>query len=200
MIKYCIIGFLGVLLFSSCEKSKLNAKEYKEWYSENDNSLESEKRIGEFIYKLKYLPVEAIILEAIKNNPEVTRDELLKIQEEQKDIQTFLFRIELDIKGADPMKYQLKDQIEYQKRVEYYSFIVKNDIFLVDGNDTLPCIIHHFERYYGSAPYLNLMVGFKGTSNCNDKKLIYNDIVFNNGIIKLTINKEEIENIPELTI
>ena len=56
----------------------------------------------------------------------------------------------------------------------------------------------HFERYYGSAPYINLMIGFENKNNVCDKTIIFNDIVFNNGIIKLTIKKEAIESIPEL--
>jgi hypothetical protein len=86
---------------------------------------------------------------------------------------------------------------------------VQEDFFLLEGKDTLPCRISHFERAYGLQPKAKIVLAFdkrktylKKTDEKtdSDKTLIFYDKVFGAGIVKLRIEKDVLNSIPQLKL
>lgn len=191
------------MLLFGCEKKFLSPKEYLGWVENPSHGLTNSKQIGEIEYSLAFLPVNYLVLKDI-GTTEVLSPALFKEKKKKKEgLQYYLLKINLLGNKGDLLHYKINNENEYYSRAEYYSFSVQSDLQLVDGHDTLPCVLFHFENNYSLTPYIQLLMGFSNTGknrNDNDIRVIFDDKVFNNGKIILNINKEKTTNIPDLII
>jgi hypothetical protein len=63
----------------------------------------------------------------------------------------------------------------------------------VEAGDTLPCLLYHYERNYGIAPFNNIVMTFpnsKTQSGTNYKLFIFEDNILGLGTIKFKLEKE----------
>ncbi|GAA4022360.1 hypothetical protein GCM10022386_01570 [Flavobacterium cheonhonense] len=85
--------------------------------------------------------------------------------------------------------------MEYQNSVEYLSFTIAKDFYLVTSkNDTVTCEGVLFERDFKSTPNHKLMLFFSGISPNEKIQLVYKDYLFNKGTLKFRF-KEPIINL-----
>lgn len=179
-------------------KKSLEPVEYVKWIENPENGLKVEKPIGDYQFTLLYKPLEYIVLKEAKQL-EIKKSELKKGVEEISDFDYFTFQIGTVKNVEDVLKFGVNTNEEFQKRVDYFSFRMQNDLKLVDGKDTLQCSLFHFERTFGIAPYCTFVLGFeKGGKELKNKTLIYNDEILGLGPVKLMIQAENLNNIPQL--
>jgi hypothetical protein len=185
---------------SSNANLKLSPGEYVKWVKNKENGLRKEKTIDDVTFSLQYKPYPYIVcLEQKKNT---IADTLLKKRVSEIDnMQYYDLVISLKSAQCELLKYKIGSADDYQNRVKYFSFDMQHDIRLVDGGDTLPCALYHFERIYDIAPYCTFLLGFPLDKNHADaeKTLVYYDRIFGKGTIKFTYVKNEINNTPKLT-
>ena len=117
--------------------------------------------------------------------------------EEYKGLQYFTFRISTESR-TELLKKNLTETNDYYGRIQYFSFDMQKDLKLIDGKDTLDCVLFHFERVYGIAPYATFVLGFPNSKQINDKTLFYDEKVFGAGRIYLTIRSKNIKRLPEV--
>jgi hypothetical protein len=85
--------------------------------------------------------------------------------------------------------------MEYQNSVEYLSFTIAKDFYLVTSkNDTVTCEGVLFERDFKSTPNHKLMLFFSGISPNEKIQLVYKDYLFSKGTLKFRF-KEPIINL-----
>lgn len=185
--------------------------DYLNWIENGKNGLLVTKTISDLNFSVFYKPYEYIVL---KENEDSTLkpDELKNKINELNQMQYFTFRITAPSSSNELLKYKLLSQDEYFARVEYFSFKMQDDLKLVDGNDTLRCELFHFERIYNLAPYCTFVIGFplskeQITSNTQnqpyklrDKTIVFEDKIFNSGIVKLTFESKILNHIPKLKL
>lgn len=187
-------------IFSS-EPKKLGPHEYVQYVENIEKGLKTEKTISDFSYMLQYKPLE---YEALRNldKDRMSSKELDSMKNLLSDMQYFTFSIR-DNKGRnDFLASNTADYREYQETLNYLSNEIYKDISLVDGNDTLPCLMHHWERTFGVSPDVKMVLAFKskkGSKGASDKTLIYTDLLLTTGIVKLKISGENINRCPQLT-
>ena len=76
---------------------------------------------------------------------------------------------------------------------------MQKDISLLDGKDTVPCDLYHFERAYDVSPSATILLGFTASKKTkNDKTLIIYDRTFNKGTVKFLFKASELNNKPKL--
>ena len=159
--------------------------------------------MGDFIFTLQYKPSDYILL---KENNLATLD-MNKWEKEKKEIEG-LIQLNLKIESKDSNKEMLQigatSVQEYTERIQYFSYDAQKDIFLIDGKDTLPCILYHFERSYNLAPYSNLVLGFKSSKKFGedqqDKIISFDDQALRQGKINFIIKATNLKNIPSLKL
>ena len=80
------------------------------------------------------------------------------------------------------------------------SFKMQNDIFIVQGNDTLYPGMYHFERIYEIAPFATVMLAFddKKFKPENEFTVVYNDRLFNKGFIKYNYSPKQLIDLPNI--
>lgn len=193
---------LSVLLLTSCGKEMLAPKEYVSYIRTEKNGLLVSKSIGGFEFSLLYKPCEYIALMQDKDEhmAKATLDEKIK---PMKGMQYYTFTIKTE-SGQELMREGISADNEYYERLDYIVSYMQNDLSLIDGKDTLPCALFHYERNYNVAPQNNFVLGFeipKGTADkAADKTLVFNDQILGIGKLMLTINGNDITNIPQLKL
>ncbi len=179
-------------------KQSLTPGEYVKWVRDEQHGLKKEKTIEDIVFSAQYKPAEyAICTEEKKGKLEDTL-----VKREKKDLegmQYFDFKIGLRKGEGELLKYDLSSKEEYDKRVNYFSFNMQKDIQLVDGQDTIPCSLFHFERAYDVTPNSVFELGFApGKNSTGNKTLIYHDNIFRKGIIKLEFENKDLSDVPQL--
>lgn len=192
-MKYKIIIFcVFSLLVFSCAKKKMTAIDYMRYVENEDNGLKVSKNIGEVNYTIQFKPVEYILLKENRaNDPK---------EKEIDGMQYYTLSFSLKKSDKDILRHDLREQNEYYERVNYFSYGLQNDIYLVEGTDTLKCNLFNYVRSYGLSPRADFILGFNktGKNMIQDKLVVVEDKVFEGGIIKLKISEKDLENIPEL--
>jgi hypothetical protein len=198
-----ITGVFLVLLgcFFSCSKKKeLNMEAYAQWVENTDNGLCIKKDIQEFEFKLIYKPIDYILDYEYKNDA-IKKDSILNRRKELNGYQYITFKIK-STSGKEIMSEGITVENEYYERLEYFIDAVKDDFTLIDGKDTLPCRVYHFERSYGLSPYNTMVMCFEDPDtneiNNNDKTFLYDDKVLGVGKIAMKISGNDLDNLPTL--
>jgi len=184
-----------IFLLVSCTK-KLSIEAYKEWFVENKSTLSQKFNHGDYSYELQYIPVEIVLL---RNNKEATVEELKSKLIENQSYQYYNLKISSK-SNSNFLKANLASKEEYYQRIAYYTTYAQSDIQLLDGTDTLSCMMYHFERNYGIQPHHTVLLGFtKSGDGVNDKTLLYNDQALG-AKVRLKIKAEQLKKIPELIL
>jgi hypothetical protein len=181
-------------------QTKLLPEEYVGWVEAKENGLKKEKTIEDIKFTAQYKPYQYVICEEARTNalPDTT---FKKKTGELNGMQYYNLRIEVKDGNGELLKYGVASASEYKQRVNYFSFGMQNDIKLVEGNDTLPCLLYHYERAYDVVPYGTFLLAFPLSKNSNsDRTLIFFDRGFNKGIIKFFYRGVDINNQPQLQV
>lgn len=191
--------------------SKLSSVEYMKWIEDAENGIKVNKTIGNFTYSALYKPYEYLALIDLKKDSP-TKQEVNKVINEYNDYQYFTFRITANDQNTELLKVNLHSEDDYYSRIEYFSFKMQNDLKLIEGTDTLNCVMFHFERIYGLAPYATFVIGFPLTKAeeqniKNGKKIVYNDKtikftdnIFGAGNVYINMKAENLNRIPKLEL
>ena len=196
-IFFCIVA--GILLFS-CTGKELSPVEYVKWIENENNGLRKSKTMDELEFQVQMKPNDYVLLKEENINPLQKKSDFEKEKKQLGDMQYFTLKIKVP-DDTDPLKYKIADKNEYFARVKYYSFDIQNDLSLVDGNDTVPCSLMHFERTFGISPEIICLLGFppsKSKDGVQDKTFMYYDRVFNTGNLVFNFSKKDILQAPKL--
>ncbi|MBA4241928.1 MAG: hypothetical protein C0448_14475 [Sphingobacteriaceae bacterium] len=182
----------------SCEKTKLSPNDYVNWVEDNDNGLNVSKDFKGISFHVLYKPVNYIVAKEFLNGG-VKKNETGKRITELGNMQYVTLRINVS-NSNEVLGANLKSQNEYYERLEYYMNNIQDDLMLIEDKDTLPCLLSHFERNYGLAPYNDIVLAFGESINKSaDKLIVFNDRVFGTGPVMLKINNKNLKNAPSVS-
>lgn len=173
--------------------------DYLKWMQDPQNGFHKIKAMDELEFSIQYKTPEYMICN--EERKEELSDTLVKRRSENfEELLYFDLKIRLTKDEGELLKHNLASKADYEKRTKYYAFEMQQDIQLVDGKDTLPCVIYHFERTYDVAPFCTLLLGFsKNEKTLNQAKtvLVY-DKIFNKGLLKFTFKENKLQTLPKL--
>lgn len=198
------------IMQSACVQQVLQPRAYMTWVEDKNNGLKITESAGDYIFNLQYKPLDYIVL-INERTDTIDRKKFDKDKEELKDMQYYTFSIAPKNGKTEMLRSNLNYGEEYYQRVQYFSFHLKDDLYLIDGNDSLPCLLCHFERSYDLTPNNKFLLAFplskketskreNGNKYASDKTLIYQDKLLNTGIVKLEVTKNAIDNIPSVKL
>lgn len=128
-------------------------------------------------YTATLVPIQYYLL---KNGNSQNIDSLYTIHKTERVIE-----MEFKNDNKDDLLKSIYTKKDYESSVKYMSFSIENDFAVVtQSGDTIPCSGVNFERNYKIAPFKRLLLHFGNIPEDEKIQLIYNDKLFNNGIIK----------------
>lgn len=194
-----LILFFLIVFFSSCSEKNLETADFVTWVEDEGNGLSVTKKFDNINYRLLYKPIDYIVAKELINNA-IKKNEIESRKKELGNMNYFTLRIESKT-SEELMRVNIKSEDEYYHRLEYFMGYMQDDIYLVDGTDTISPSLFHFERNYGLAPFNDFVLGFnKSKKDVQDLYFIFNDQVLGTGKISIKVNKENISDIPNIII
>lgn len=197
-VLYCLLVLTS--LFSCAKKQELTKEAYLAEVTEKKEPLLMVKKFDDISFAVKYRPLEEMVLFDLKDSV-LTQKSFEKVSEKYTDMHYFTFSIE-SAKEKEIIAHNNTDQNEYFMNLDYLVNSIQYDFYLLEGNDTLPCSICHYERNYGISSINNLNLAFekknKSKATANEITLVYDDKLFQVGKLKFRVDKETIENLPGL--
>lgn len=191
---FCLL----ILTLLSCNEGNMPPEKYNNWISSHKEILTATDQRDLIRTTLTYLPVNWLAINEVGIKD---FEGIATARNEYEGMEYYRLRISLQEGQGDLLQTGISSPEEYYQRVEYFSFGLQNDLKLLVSGDTLPCLLYHFERNYGAAPYADFMLGFdQKEGKVSDRLLIYYDKVFSNELIRLTIKAQNIGNIPKLKL
>ena len=181
-------------------KEILEPEKYAAWVKDKQYGLRKEKEITDIVYSVQYKPVDFLIIQETRGKA-LSAAEMDEKRQDYAGTEFYELRIALKEQSGELLKYDLSSPQQYQERVQYMAFDMQKDIKMVlNGTDTIPCAMYHFERAYDVTPFASIQLGFNLTKEDQEKEhtLVINDKLFNKGLIKFTYQPIDYKNIPKI--
>lgn len=197
-----IFFFICCIWLFSCSKSTLQPSDFVQWVKNEENGLFKEKDVQVVKVAAQYKPVEYVISNEMRTN-DIEKKDFDKRKKELEGLQYFDIQLSINQPNYDVTNYNVFNEQDKEKRLKYLSFGLQNDIHLVDGRDTLPCLLYHFERSYDVKPHRTFVVAFENKDNSSknqDKTIVVDTPIFGIGPIKLKFRKEDLAQIPSIKL
>jgi len=188
-----------LFFFTACTKY-FSPSEYVNWVKDEKNGLNKVKQIKEVKIEIQHKPIPFIIANEQRKN-DIDIDEYNNRKAELEGLIYFDLRLSINLPNYDITNYNILSEKEQKDRLYYLSYHMKNDIFLIEGMDTLPCRLYHFERSYDIAKHRTFILAFDNTNHKDlDKTVVLDTPLFNTGPIKLKFKKEDLINLPLINL
>jgi hypothetical protein len=198
MRTYFIVMVLA-LCFISCDKRPevLPTHEYIGWVETEENGLKKTKEMDGINYTVYYIPKEAMVLRELSDT--ASQQEWNAALEAKGNMQYFKLVCNLTHSNQDILKYNLYDETEYYARTNYLAFGIDKDVYLLNGNDRLPCRIHQYTPSYGISPKAEILFAFDASASGEENiTFVLEDQLFGSGMLQFEFTAEHIKNIPTI--
>lgn len=190
-----------VLLFASCSQDlKLQGSDYLKYLNDNSNGLKKEVRLKDLTYTFLYKPIEYIAYKEMQNGMHDSASCRNRISDLSKTI-WFNVYIKSTTGTDNPLKRNVDGLDEYNYRLQYFLTKAAQNFTLYYGDKgSMNNVSYHFENNYGLTPMDVIVIGFEIPDDkpVEDIVLEYEDVLFNNGPLKVKITKNTLNQIPEL--
>ncbi len=98
-----------------------------------------------------------------------------KLSENLEYNESFYFLMKISNDNNNPLMEGLVSKEEFGSRVNYLSNDIAKDLSIIQGVDTIPCSMAHWERTYDLRKDITLNLMFRKKNNTTASKLIWND-------------------------
>ncbi len=192
------------MILLGCNNEKLKPKEYLKWFQTNANAVVASFEDNNIVYELIYFPAEYILLLQQPNPSKIDSEKFNADLDEISKIDYYCLRMYSKKKHFDLLKQDNPQKETVDLRSEILSFKINSAVRLFNCDDTLNCIMHHYENSAGIKPYHSVLFAFENVSCQSDSvaaTFIYKDILFSSNDIKyINVPKEIINQMPKLSI
>ncbi len=195
-----LLSFLPFLVFLclACRSDYLPS-EIIQYSNDPENGLRIVKQIGDLEFDLLYQTPAYIIANDERSN-EISTATFNDHLEELQDLQYLRLKIGVKNGQGNITTYQVANPEAQQNRLYYLSYRFKDDLTLIQGQDTLRASFCHFERNYDLAPHRSFVLGFPQTDDLADRQLLINSSELGTGPMKFKITQKAIDRIPGIKL
>lgn len=197
------IAILLALSLSACHKhpEQVSKEQYLPVLKADHEAIYQEKKFKGITFSFRYCPIEEVVLNDC-GDCTLTDSVYRKLFDKHKELQYYTLTLVSDDENEILEHYSNESDEAYYQMLDYLENGIQDDIYLLQGTDTLPCVISHYERNFGLSANNKVSLAFKNTEPqrpfLHDKILVYNDRLFNTGELRFKISKESLNKLPEL--
>lgn len=155
MIRRYFIKLLGILFSTILLGCSYSPKEYMAWIQDPSNGLRKRVDHQGFTVEIQYKPTDYMFL----TNPGAD----ISDREALDSIQYYNLSLQVSKEFCQQMETNSKLR-------DYLSYGFQNDIYIQQGNDSLPCVLFHYERTLSMKCVASYILGFKKSKGEEDKK------------------------------
>jgi hypothetical protein len=193
---------LSVLLLVSlfaCEKRKLNEVDLKAYIVNDEHGLHKQVEKNGVIIEVFYKPAQFVWQRDIADEHDKKKREAM-IQ--TCDTLTY-FSLHFSRNGKEIENAYVSDPAFFDRVINYLSFDISNDLYLLTDTDTIHAIDAVYSRTFGAGTS-TIVTGVFDTNieeqaRAGNVKLVFDDKMFETGLNEFTFQATDIKNRPTLT-
>lgn len=190
-----LLFLIAIIAWSCGTKNGISVNEYVSWFGKKDCPVKKTIEVEGYQYELRYLTADCMALK------DLSKEELSKrkLKEELK-AREGLFYFLLRVTPVEEKKQKFVE--EESKSISWLSFKSKEDIKVIQGADTLSCVMDLFEPSLGIMPYQSFNIGILKPENKKEENpdtditLTFMDRVNSGKQIVFTIKASDFKQIP----
>lgn len=167
------------------------------WVHDASNGLHVTREMGGLQLEVQHRPLDYIIAMENKGQP-VSAAEASRRKAELEGMEYYNLSLELISSGEDIARSGTSSATDYQQRFQQLAFDMEHDVQLLQGTDTLPCLLFHYAPNYGVGPKAHFALAFERTASTEDRVLVFNDNIFNSGPIRFRMNYDSMADLPKI--
>lgn len=189
-----LIGIVTfIILFNSCSEKKSESE--NSFYQIDDAGIRYQlfqlekigwksrlhtQKVDDVIFTATEVPIQYYLLKDQGNQDLFNIDSLYQINKRERVVE---FTFEQD--EEDDLLKEKFTSLNYEDGIKYLSFLIDKDFYAVTkSKDTIRCSGVQYERNFKIAPFQKILLYFSGISPEEEIQLIYNDRLFQKGIVK----------------
>ena len=171
----------------------LGRKDYVQWINDPSNGLSKSKVVGDIKFTLRYKPVDYIVLNEVLANT-ITSGGFDSLKRKYDGLQYFEMTIDPSTGNENILKYQTNSASDYNENLNYYSFKMREDIKLIDGDSILPCVLFNFDNSHDLSKHSTAVFAFERSSlnTLTDKVIKYDATRLGIGFVKIEIDRKSV--------
>lgn len=174
--------------------------------ADKENGLVKETSVGGIKLKVKYLPLDYLVYNAVKSEDSLaSKEKKESIKKSYENSLTFMLTMGPDANESFSItRVGITSYQEFAERIETMSFNMKEYITLKINNKEYKPELAQMESINSLEQSKNIIVVFKAIDEAGQKLMtddlffIYNDELFYTGINKFKFKMQEIQGLPEL--
>lgn len=185
---------------ANCQRTSisLGPKEYVAYMDNPNHGLIKKVTLNDMIYEFhcktpQYLAIKQNVIDGDSKGIESRIKQL-------KSTLWFYVYIKSKSESVNPLKDKVSGLDEYNTRLAYFLDQAKNSFSLSSEGKRMKQIAYHFENNYGLTPYDTAILGFEVDGYDKDYLLEYEDKLFGAGRMKITIEKQDLIELPTLKL
>ncbi len=196
-----------ILLFGTClagcgDSGTLLPGDYVRWIEDGTNGLMVRRQVEGYEFALQYKPIEYIVAKQERTD-RLKAAIVKKERAEMEDMQYYTLSIQTT---QEKKQFAESKESNPEAQATYFSGPMQEGLKLVDGTDTLPCLLFQYEPTFNLRPFSNFLLAFDlvreedGTPSNEDKTLIFKDKFLGIGPIYITIKGRNLDHIPSIKL
>ena len=181
-----------------CRAKWLSEADMKKYPNDPANGLMQRVEKGEFLLEMCYRPKDLIVSQDLDDPKDITRRKETLQRLDSMDY--FVLRLSRD--GHEIETDFATDDERFNEVINYLSFYISRDIFMVHEKDTIRLADLGYARTFGSDRATSLLAVFK--SNLKSKKgntsIYFDDAMLGTGLSEFEFKIKDIKDIPQLKV
>jgi hypothetical protein len=191
-----ILIIVSCLVLSSFKRSS-SPDEFITCFLKNQFDFQKSFNDKNASYTLIYFPNELQYINALKNNLMTENEALVWLKESRKRM-TFNLKIELTKSNLEFLKFD-NDSLNYEQKINYYSFYFLNDIeIFTDNKKKLKVENFHFERNFGTSRKGDFTFSIDVPKKYRKMEVIITDKIIGTQKVYFEFEREKINALPKL--
>ena len=192
-----VLLLLFAVLATACGKEEMQPSDLIHWVENEENGLVQRQEFEHYFFEAKYKPLDYVI--SIEGRTDdLLEDDYARLKSELEGLQYVDINIGPLSHQGNALSAEIETEEEYFERLDYFVTYANQDIFMVQGQDTLMPKLYHFERNYGLAPKNTLLLGFDQGEQNKDRYVYIDDQVLDVGRVKFLFENKDILSTPTL--
>lgn len=198
--RYAQLILLGGIVLVVWRCDRLNtADQIKRFVLDETHGYIKKQQVNGIDFRVLLSPPEFESIRRLERKEHWNKTDFDSVYSSVKDHRLFYFQMGTE-QGQNLLQNSSTTNEDYNTKLQHLIGSIKDDFYLVSEGDTVSCALHHFERGYGLSPNMNITLVFpKEESAGQSATLIYNDRLFETGVVKFPFTRETLEKAFELT-
>ncbi len=188
---------MGLLLLACTRPETLLPRSYVEWIEDPQHGLRVEKTVDPLRFEIQYQPPAYLIAQEERRESLPAALVTERLAEFGSDLDYYQFRIAPATGQQNVLLRSARDEADYHRMVDYFSYAAQEDFYLLHGADTARCVLYQFVRNYELTPHLEFALAFERKGE-GDRTFVFDDQVLRVGAIKANIEQQKINQLPKL--